>query len=121
VIFTGSRTDVGQLLQVMDVFALTSYTECCPMALLEAMASGVPAVCTAVGGVPEMIDEGSTGYTVPSRDPAALAVRLTELMRDPTRAKAMGIAARRRLETDFSLERSIENAEFAIEKTAGRH
>ena len=121
VIFTGSRSDVGALLKLMNVFTLTSFTiECCPMALLEAMANGRPAVCTAVGGVPEMIEEGVTGHVVPARDPEALAERIVSLLRDPARASDMGVAARRRLETDFSLKRSIHNAELAIERTAGR-
>ena len=121
VIFTGSRSDVGALLKLMDVFTLTSYTiECCPNALLEAMANGRPAVCTAVGGVPEMIEEGVTGYVVPTHDPAALAGHVIALLQDPARAKQMGIAARHRLETDFSIERSIRNAEIALETTAGR-
>ena len=121
VIFTGSRSDVGALLKLMNVFTLTSFTiECCPMALLEAMANGRPAVCTAVGGVPEMIEEGVTGHVVPVRDPEALAERIVSLLRDPARASDMGVAARRRLETDFSLKRSIHNAELAIERTAGR-
>jgi glycosyltransferase involved in cell wall biosynthesis len=121
VIFTGSRSDVGDLLAAMDVFTLTSFTiECAPMALLEAMAAGRPAVCTAVGGVPDMIEEGVTGHLVPPRDPRALADAYLSLLRDPERAKKMGLAARERLETEFSLDGSIRAAERAIEETAGR-
>lgn len=120
VIFTGSRSDVRDLLSLVDVFALTSITECFPMALLEAMAIGRPAVCTAVGGVPEIIDEAVTGHMVPPRDPAALAERLVDLLGDPARARTMGRAARVRLESEFTLERSVSNAERTIEETAGR-
>lgn len=120
VIFTGSRSDVRELLSLVDVFALTSTTECCPMALLEAMAIGRPAVCTAVGGVPEIIEEAVTGHMVLPRDPAALAKRLVDLLGDPERARAMGRAARVRLETEFTLERSVSNAERTIAETAGR-
>ena len=62
VVLTGSRSDVPDLLRAIDVFVLSSYTvECFPIALLEAMAAGRPAVCTAVGGVPEMIEEPDDG------------------------------------------------------------
>lgn len=121
VVFTGARSDVSDLLRVMDVFTLSSFTiECAPMALLEAMACGCPAVCTAVGGVPDLIDDGVTGYVVPPRDPGALADRLVSLLRDRERARLMGRAARERLESEFSLERSLRGAERAIEETAGR-
>lgn len=119
--FTGRRTDVPAVLAMLDVFTLTSTTiECFPMSLLEAMAVGRPAVCTAVGGVPEMIEEGVTGHLVEPRDVAALADRYLALLSDPALADTMGRAARRRLETEFTLERSVRNAELALEATAGR-
>ena len=121
VIFTGSRSDVGAMLKLMDLFTLSSYTiECCPNALLEAMANGRAAVCTAIGGVPEMIAEGVTGYLVPPKDAVALAAGILEALSDPVRLAEMGRAARHRLETEFSLERSVENASRAFEATAGR-
>ncbi|SEP21106.1 glycosyltransferase [Trujillonella endophytica] len=110
--FTGARRDVGSLLATMDVFVLCSYTiECFPMALLEAMASSRPAVCTAVGGVPEMVDDGVTGYLVPPRDPEALADRLISLLRDEGARQAFGTAARVRVAREFTLERSVQEAE----------
>jgi glycosyltransferase involved in cell wall biosynthesis len=121
VVFTGSRNDVGHLLGMVDVVALSSYTvECFPMAVLEAMACGVPAVATAVGGVPEMIDNGVTGYVVAPRDSPALADALIKTLRDPGRAAAMGRAARQRVESAFSLDRSVRRAAEAIARTAGR-
>ncbi|MHA6795993.1 glycosyltransferase [Pseudonocardia bannensis] len=120
VIFTGIRSDVDALLRLMDVFVLTSFTEAFPMALLEAMAVGRPAVCTAVGGMPEMIEEGVTGYLVQPGDPTELAERLLTLFGDRARARAMGVAARERLEGEFTLERSLQRAELAINETAGR-
>jgi glycosyltransferase involved in cell wall biosynthesis len=120
VVFAGTRSDVDRLLPLLDVFALASRTECFPMALLEAMAVGRPAVCTDVGGVSEILEDAVTGYTVPPRDPAALADRLLELLTDPARAELMGNAGRRRLEAEFTLDRSVRNAEAAFEETAGR-
>jgi glycosyltransferase involved in cell wall biosynthesis len=115
VVFTGARDDVPALLAAIDVFVLSSFTiECFPMALLEAMASALPAVCTAVGGIPEMIEDGVTGYLVPARDPQALAVRVAELVTSAEKRRAFGSAARRRVETHFSLRRSVRNAEQQI-------
>lgn len=120
VIFTGSRGDVGELLALMDVFTLTSYSECFPMAVLEAMAAGRPTVCTAVGGVPELVADGVTGHLVPPRDPRALARRLLALLGDRERAREMGRAAKTRVEAQFSFERFVHEAGTALEETAGR-
>lgn len=112
VVMAGSRTDVPKILQAIDVFVLSSYTvECFPMALLEAMAAGRPAVCTAVGGLPEMVHGGVTGYLVPPEDPVALADRLVDLLSDGSLAKQMGHAARLRVEEMFSLRTSVTAAE----------
>ena len=72
---------------------------------------------TDVGGVREMIDEGVTGYLVRIGDSAALAERLVLLLTDDERRRAMGRAARKRVETEFTLSRSIEEAAHAIEET----
>lgn len=118
--FTGRRTDVADVVALTDVFCLSSYTECFPLSVLEAMAVGRATVCTAVGGIPEIVDDGVTGYLVPPRDPAALAARLVELLNAPEHAAKMGRAARERLEARFTLESSVREAERAIEETAGR-
>lgn len=116
VIIAGSRRDVSDLLRAVDVFVLCSNTvECFPIALLEAMAAGRPAVCTAVGGVPEMIDEPTTGHLVPTRDPDTLADRLVRILSDDQLAQQMGKAARKRAETNFSLRSSISATEDALE------
>jgi len=79
------------------------------------MACARPAVCTAVGGIPEMINHGESGYLVPPKDPQQLADRLLNLLSDPQAARRMGRAARRRVEAEFSLDRSVAAAEQAIE------
>lgn len=111
----GARSDISRILCAIDVFTLTSTTECLPMALLEAMACARPAVCTAVGGVAEVLDDGVTGYLVPAKDPARLAQRLIELLENPLTARRMGRAGRRRVESEFNLDRSVEAAQSAIE------
>lgn len=113
--FAGTRSDVARLLGAIDVFALTSTTECFPMALLEAMACARPAVCTAVGGIPEMVNDGETGYLVPPKDPRQLAARLLSVLSDPPTAHRMGRAARHRVEAEFDLDRSVAAAQLAIE------
>jgi glycosyltransferase involved in cell wall biosynthesis len=121
VVFAGTRSDVPAVLGLLDVVALSSYTvECFPMALLEAMAAGLPAVGTAVGGVPEMVEDGVTGHVVPARDPHALAIALVKLLSDAQRAAAMGRAGRDRVRTRFTLDRSVRVAGETLERTAGR-
>jgi glycosyltransferase involved in cell wall biosynthesis len=103
--FLGNRRDVTALLGVADVATLSSFTiENFPYAILEAMAVGRGAVCTAVGGLPEMIEDGLTGYLVPPKDPRALGRRLVDVARSPDRGVAMGLAARRRLEERFAID-----------------
>jgi glycosyltransferase involved in cell wall biosynthesis len=76
--------------------------------ILEAMAAGRPVVGTDVGGTPELIQDGETGLLVPRHDPAALAAALERLLDDPALAARLGAAARRRVETRFSPEASLE-------------
>ena len=114
--FAGVRHDVARLLRAIDVFALSSITvECFSIALLEAMACARPAVCTAVGGIPEMINDGETGYLVPPGDRHQLAARLMNVLSNPQTARRMGRAGRDRVEAEFSLDRSVEAAQRAIE------
>lgn len=114
--FLGHRDDVASLLRAVDVVALASYTvECFPYAILEAMGAGKPAVCTAVGGLPEMVEDGCTGFLVPPGDPALLADRLLRVLRDPAAAGRMGEAARTRLATRFGFDRAIGAIESEID------
>ncbi|MEH3156905.1 MAG: glycosyltransferase [Gordonia paraffinivorans] len=104
--FVGATTDVPAMLAAMDVFVLSSdAVECLPMALLEAMASGLPAVCTDIGGLREMVEEGVTGHLVPVRRPDAMASAVAGILADPGRARSMGAAARARARAQF--DRSV--------------
>ena len=80
--FLGMRQDVPRLLSVLDVFVLPSLSEGLSLALLEAMASGKPVVATRVGGNPELIDHGRTGFLVQSEDAKDLAANLLKLLND---------------------------------------
>ncbi|HWH13803.1 MAG TPA: glycosyltransferase family 4 protein [Miltoncostaeaceae bacterium] len=89
--------EVGDLLGRAGVFALPSRNEGLPMALLEAMARGLPCVVTPVGAVPDLAEDRVHALFVPPDDPAALAEALTALRDDPERARALGDAARARV------------------------
>jgi glycosyltransferase involved in cell wall biosynthesis len=89
--------DPTDLLPGLDVFALPSLWEGLPIALLEAMAAGLPCVGTRVSGIEEVIADGTSGHLVPPGDPAALAVALLDLIDRPDRRHAFGAASRERV------------------------
>jgi glycosyltransferase involved in cell wall biosynthesis len=101
----GERDDVPALLAQANVFVLTSLSEGMPISVLEAMAAGLPVVATAVGGVPEIVVDGETGFLVPVEDAEAVAAALTRLLDDRSLRERMGAAGRRRAERDFDLPR----------------
>jgi glycosyltransferase involved in cell wall biosynthesis len=91
----GQRLDVPRLLPSFDVFALSSDSEGLPMVLPEAMASGLPIVSTAVGGIAEVVVEGRTGHLTAPGDVTSLRRRLSELAQDPVHARALGSNGRK--------------------------
>ncbi|MCC7416173.1 MAG: glycosyltransferase [Acidobacteria bacterium] len=105
-IFTGARADVYDCIGAMDLFALPSLTEGTPMALLEAMALGVPVVASAAGGIPEIIDHQVNGVLVAPGDPHALARAWLDLLADDRRRTWLAARARRTVHDAFSAERS---------------
>jgi glycosyltransferase involved in cell wall biosynthesis len=109
--FLGERNDVPDLLRRATIFANSSLSEGVSLALLEAMATGLPAVVTRVGGNAEVVQEGVTGLLVPPRDPASLAEAITALVSDPARVAVMGRAARFRVEECFDVRRMVRDYE----------
>lgn len=107
VIWTGARTDVPRVLAIADIGVLCSETEALGNAVLEYMDSGLPVVATRVGGIPEMIVHGETGWLIPVDDAEALTGHLLELLGDPEAARQMGAAGRERARTTFSLQAMI--------------
>lgn len=91
-----------------DLFVLPSRMENFPLVLLEAMASGLPVVATAVGGVPELVVNRQTGLLVPPNDPQALAEVINALLDDPEKMRAMGAKGRERVEEHFTWDRVAE-------------
>ena len=86
-----------------DVLLHAAVDEAFPLAVLEAMSTGLPVVTTDAGGLPEAIDDGVTGFVVHRRDPDALARKLTTLAADPTLRRRMGEAARARAVDEFDV------------------
>lgn len=100
----GLRRDVVNVLQSLDLFVLPTHQEALGTAFIEAAAMGLPAIGTRVDGVPEVVAEGKTGLLVPAGDSASLARAIVSLLDDPDWRRAMGIAARRWVEEQFSRE-----------------
>jgi glycosyltransferase involved in cell wall biosynthesis len=103
-----ARSTVWSLLKACDVFCLLSRSEGMSNALLEAMACGLPSVATAVGGNPEVIDDGRTGYLVASEDHQAAAARILDLLSQPKRAAVMGLEAKQTVAEKFSAKGMVE-------------
>jgi glycosyltransferase involved in cell wall biosynthesis len=101
--FLGARHDVAELLRGIDVFVLSSINEGLPLSVLEAQACGRPVVATAVGDIPSVVKDGVTGFTVPTGDADALAQQLLRVLDAPDEAASLGAAARRLVESRFSL------------------
>jgi glycosyltransferase involved in cell wall biosynthesis len=109
VLFLGVRLDVPALLQAADMFALTSVSEAASLTLLEAMASRLPVVATAVGGNPEIVREGIDGFLVPRGDAVAATAAILRLLDAPRAAATMGAAGRARVEARYRLSGTVDN------------
>jgi glycosyltransferase involved in cell wall biosynthesis len=96
--------EVEDYLNAADLGFFTSESESFCLGVLETMCFGVPSVSTAVGGVPEVIADGVTGRLVPFGDVDGLAAAVAELVRDPARRRAMGVAAKARAAERFSAD-----------------
>jgi glycosyltransferase involved in cell wall biosynthesis len=104
----GFRDDIPRILAGSDMFVLPTPSEGLSIAIMEAMAAALPVVTTAVGGNPELVEPGRTGYLVPVGDVAALAGALRLLARDPVKRKAMGRAARSRVTLEFTVDKMAD-------------
>lgn len=91
-----------------DVYVQAARADTFPNAVIEALASGTPVVATAVGGIPEQIEEGRTGYLVPAGDASALADRLVDLLTDTALHRRMAAEAATRARPTFGLERQVD-------------
>jgi len=109
--FLGKLPDVRPLLHAADVLVLPSLSEGLSNIVLEAMATGLPVLGTAIGGLRDQIDDGVTGFLVAPRDPDALVDALSTMLRDPGLRAKMGAAARIRVEQRYSLLSMVDEYE----------
>ena len=101
-VLAGFRSDLDRFLPNFDLLALPSFTEGMPNVVLEAFAAGVPVVSTAVGGAPEVVEDGVSGFLVPAGDAAALADRISAALETEERLRDMGMHGRERVHDQFT-------------------
>lgn len=111
VFLTGAREDAADMMASLDVFVLFSRHEGLPLTVIEAMRAGRPVVASAVGGVPELVVPGTTGYLVAPDDLSGAVARLSALLADEGLRRRMGEAGRRRAAENFSVERMVRGYE----------
>ena len=109
--FLGGRSDIPEILSIMDVSVLPSLSEGFSNTVIESMAAGNPLVVTDVGGNSEAVVHGKTGFVVPSKDSDKLAEAISILLYNQKLAKTMGEAGRKRAEQIFSIETMIDKIE----------
>jgi glycosyltransferase involved in cell wall biosynthesis len=116
VFFGGNITDVRPWLARFDAVVLPSRTEGLSSLVLEALAMERPVVASRVGGIPTVVLDGETGVLVPPGDPQALAAGLAKVLTDPDRARAWGVAGRRLVEAEFSLDHMVHRVEAVYQE-----
>ena len=107
VIFTGFRADALSLVQAADIFVLPSLSEGLPLSVLEAMALGKPVIATRVGGIPEVIDDGKTGWLVPPGNTGALAAALQRAFSGGAENLLLAQRARQTILRRFSVDETV--------------
>jgi len=114
--FLSPREDLRPLLRQASLLVLSSRTEALPNVVLEAMAAGLPVVATRVGGVPELVVPGLTGWLVDPGDALGLGAALGQVLSDPDTRQAMGRAGRARARQEFSLETMTRRYEAVLDR-----
>jgi glycosyltransferase involved in cell wall biosynthesis len=109
VVMTGHREDARKILQCMDLFVLSSFSEGMSMALLEAMASGVACAVTQVGGNPELVIKNETGWVIPSDSTEALSQTIADACENILRRQAFAESGRHRYRSEFTFKAMIGN------------
>ncbi len=105
--FSGHCSTIGNILAALDIVVIPSLLEGFPMITLEAMSMKKPVVATRIDGIAEQISDGKDGLLVPPKDPAALAEAIIKLIRDREFASSLGLAARKKVESEFTVEKMI--------------
>jgi glycosyltransferase involved in cell wall biosynthesis len=118
--FLGLRSDIPDVLAATDVFVLSSDWEGNPLSVMEAMASGLPIVSTAAGGVPDLFENGKEGFLIQRGDVRGLANSMTSLLSNPERRQSMGMAAAQRARENFDASRMVQEYEQLYENLIAR-
>lgn len=117
VVFAGQVSPVGPVFFLAELFVLASWLEGLPLVVLEAMAAGCPMVLTAVGGIPEVVQDGRTGLLVPANDEPALEAALLRMLdASPEQKQVWASAARQEAQRRFSMERMVERTQAVYER-----
>ena len=116
----GERTDVADVMRGLHAFALPSLAEGISNTILEAMASGLPVLATAVGGNADLVEAGKTGHIMPAADPNAMAQHLVGLCADPEHARTMGEAGRQRVLAHFSMQAMVDTYQGVYDRQLHR-
>ena len=116
VTFLAFQKDIPKLLPALDLFVSASLHEGMPNAILEAMAAGLPVVATDVGGTPEVVQDGQTGFLVPPGEYEALAISICKLLEDPDLRCRMGKEGKERVAKNFSIEQMTQQFEQLYEQ-----
>ncbi len=120
-IFAGKQEHVAQLLAISDIHVLLSEKEAFGLVVLEAMAIGVPSVVSTAGGLPEVIQDGVTGYIVPTYDVKVAAARIGELADDPLLRERMAEEGIRDTRRRFDSNEIVRRYEQVYERVCARH
>jgi len=107
--FLGFRSDVKEILGVLDIFILPSLFEGLPNVVLEAMACGKPVIATNVSGIPEIIVDHQTGILIPPKDSNAIVQAIFQMLENPKKMKMMGKMSRKRVEEEFNLKKQVNS------------
>jgi glycosyltransferase involved in cell wall biosynthesis len=118
-LFLGYQEDVAPWYAVCDAVMLSSANEGTPVTIIEALAAGRPVVATRVGGVPDVVDEGETGFLVRTADTHAMAERLEILARDPVRRAEMGRLGRERVLRRYGVDRLVDDVDALYRELLG--
>ena len=120
VLMLGFREDLLEVFRSLDLFVIPSVEgDTIPQVLMQAMALGLPVISTTVGSIPDVVQDGVTGFVVPPRDAGALAERIAALLADPDLRHAMGSRGRALVEREFSLERMLDRLEGVYRQADG--
>ena len=117
----GVRRDMPAVYRELDILVSSSYSEAMPLVLMEAMASGLPVIATRVGGVPDVVEQGQTGWLVSPGDFEGIAAMVAQVLSRPVDRERMGRDARTRALARFSLADSVGQTDRLLSRLAGPH